>query len=100
MSEDLKDISDGMKVDFTECAECAAKPGTPSLCPSCIANRDMIYTLKEAVVKGSKALRFIAGVLEEGTARGRPMDLILKGDWDKWWEKVKAFRDIMEGLHR
>ena len=32
--------------DFKECAECAKKPGTPPLCPSCLHNRELISRLK------------------------------------------------------
>jgi len=31
-----------MKNEFQECAECAAKPGSPTLCPSCLQNRRII----------------------------------------------------------
>ena len=32
--------------DFVECATCAAKCGSPTLCDSCIANRLLIGNLK------------------------------------------------------
>ncbi len=34
--------------EFTECESCSSKPGTPALCPSCLSNRDVIYSLTEA----------------------------------------------------
>jgi hypothetical protein len=30
-------------VEFKECAECAVKPGSPALCPSCLNNQKVIY---------------------------------------------------------
>lgn len=38
-------------LQFLECAACAAKPGSPSLCPSCLHNRDLISQLKRAAPK-------------------------------------------------
>jgi len=34
------------KEDFQECSECAAKPGSPILCSSCLHNRRLIANLK------------------------------------------------------
>ena len=31
--------------EFMECAACAAKPGHPTLCPSCLSNRSAIAAL-------------------------------------------------------
>jgi hypothetical protein len=31
---------------FTECPQCAAKPGQPSLCESCLRNRSVILRLE------------------------------------------------------
>lgn len=40
----------GLKLGgFTECAACSAKPGAPTLCPSCVANRDEIHRLKALI---------------------------------------------------
>jgi len=36
-----------MKYEFRECSVCAAKPGSPILCESCLANRQTIERLKE-----------------------------------------------------
>ena len=36
--------------EFEECAICAAKPGTPELCPSCLANRKLIGQLQSQVL--------------------------------------------------
>lgn len=33
--------------DFIECPECAKKPGSPALCPSCLNNRAVIGALKK-----------------------------------------------------
>jgi hypothetical protein len=35
--------------DFRECAACKAKPGSPSLCPSCLQNRALISRLQGVV---------------------------------------------------
>lgn len=32
--------------DFVECDACTAKPGTPTLCAGCLANRHTITNLK------------------------------------------------------
>lgn len=34
-----------MSDEFRECAACAAKPGSPTLCPSCLHNRAVIRCL-------------------------------------------------------
>jgi hypothetical protein len=31
---------------FVECSECSAKPGSPTLCPSCHHNRELIHQLR------------------------------------------------------
>ena len=41
-------------VEFAECASCAAKPGSPTLCPACLHNRTTINELRaecEALTK-------------------------------------------------
>ncbi len=35
--------------EFVECATCAAKPGSPALCASCVSNRRLIYKLQNIV---------------------------------------------------
>ena len=37
-------------IDSMECSICAAKPGSPTLCRSCLHNRDMITKLRNLVV--------------------------------------------------
>jgi len=37
-------MSKSTDLAFKECPTCAAKPGTPVLCPSCLHNRQMIST--------------------------------------------------------
>lgn len=34
-----------MTEDFKECSYCAAKPGSPTLCESCLHNRDLVSRL-------------------------------------------------------
>lgn len=43
-----RDISEK---DFVECAACAAKPGSPVLCTSCLTNRATISRLRERIAK-------------------------------------------------
>lgn len=38
--------------DFVECDTCAAKPGSPSLCAGCLANRHIITLLKKEISRG------------------------------------------------
>ena len=35
--------------DFVECDACAAKPGMPSLCAGCLANRYLVGTILKAL---------------------------------------------------
>jgi hypothetical protein len=37
--------------EFVECPICKAKPGTPTLCPSCFHNREVISKLKNIIRK-------------------------------------------------
>ncbi len=46
-----------MSQDFMECKTCKAKPGTPVLCPSCLANRSTIERLRAVVDKLPKCWR-------------------------------------------
>lgn len=34
------------RYEFKECSVCAAKAGSPSLCPSCLNNREVIHYYK------------------------------------------------------
>jgi len=36
-----------ISMEFVECPECAKKPGSPILCPSCLNNRAVIEALKK-----------------------------------------------------
>lgn len=36
-----------MNSDFYECEKCAAKPGSPALCESCLHNRNLIHRLQQ-----------------------------------------------------
>ncbi len=38
-------------MEFVECEACKAKPGTPLLCESCLANRQVISTLTARVAE-------------------------------------------------
>ena len=37
------------RLDARECASCAAKTGSPELCPSCLHNRSVVATLRRSV---------------------------------------------------
>lgn len=39
-------MAEECKLEFVECEACASKPGSPTLCKSCRANRDAITDLK------------------------------------------------------
>ena len=40
-------MNEGVEVpEFAECAICAAKPGSPTLCPACLHNRATINELR------------------------------------------------------
>ena len=36
-------------MEFKECSICAAKPGSPTLCPSCLNNRRIIVELQRKI---------------------------------------------------
>ena len=40
-----------MELEFRECSVCASKPGSPTLCESCLSNRSTIEQLKQKSVK-------------------------------------------------
>jgi len=48
--------------EFKECSTCAAKPGSPQLCDSCLHNRDLVNSLNLKY----KALLAIVHALEMG----------------------------------
>ena len=41
-------------MEFMECRECNKKPGSPSLCVSCLNNRNVIKKLKEKIENNGK----------------------------------------------
>lgn len=45
------------RTEFVECAACAAKPGSPELCASCLHNRTAISELTKATSTGELLLR-------------------------------------------
>jgi hypothetical protein len=49
--------------DVTYCQICESKPGSPVLCPACLANRDAIYALRRDRDRLTKALAAIRAVL-------------------------------------
>lgn len=63
------EIADPQKDEFEECATCRAKPGTPSLCLSCLHNRTLIHKL-QALVKTARAEGRTEGYAD-GYSKGR-----------------------------
>lgn len=58
-------------LDFVECSICAAKPGSPTLCRSCLHNRDAIYQLWKAMNPPTlmqRLRRKIAGMFSRAAA--------------------------------
>lgn len=47
----LKKYPQSNPPEFFECDTCAAKPGTPELCPPCYHNRSLIDRLKDQIKK-------------------------------------------------
>ena len=50
--------------EFEECPECAAKPGSPTLCPSCLHNREIIEDLYNRLSAYGKKFGVIRAVME------------------------------------
>ena len=70
---------------FTECASCAAKPGSPSLCDSCYNNRGEILKLNLEIKK-----------LHENTAR----DLKWVGELQDERDELRtAFREARQWMN-
>ena len=59
-----------MPTKFMECATCAAKPGSPTLCPGCLNNRELIETLqRRATMTAAGAPDFLARLRSANLAR-------------------------------
>ncbi len=65
---------------FVECATCAAKPGTPTLCPGCLMNRSTIHELKEESERRLALLHEYTNVVRVSRYR-LTQELQL---WDSW----------------
>ena len=50
------DIFRDLQMEFTECPACAAKPGHPALCLSCLKNREVIERQKQAMTEARDLL--------------------------------------------
>ena len=50
--------------EFKECASCRAKPGSPTLCESCLHNRTTINVLNDLVENQTYDLNLFANALE------------------------------------
>ena len=53
-------LTEAMQYQETECAPCAAKPGSPTLCESCLSNRREISALKNFIKD-----HFVTTVMED-----------------------------------
>ena len=65
--------------DFHECATCAAKPGTPTLCSACLHNRALVSQLKEKVATAEKELD--EAIAERNKTREALKKTPLKPEW-------------------
>lgn len=53
-----------MDLEFQECATCAAKPGSPSLCASCLHNRHAIGVLDRRLKRANDFLNVLRRLLD------------------------------------
>lgn len=51
--------------DFRECEICEAKAGTPTLCPSCVHNKAVIYRLQKELKRQIKLKRVVLDICNE-----------------------------------
>lgn len=75
-------------IEFMECEECSAKPGTPALCKSCLHNRGVISNLinsnRNLVVDLAEfAPDLVAQLLERHRAINAPLKDFLKALSDR-----------------
>jgi hypothetical protein len=56
-----------MEAEFKECSVCEAKPGSPILCDSCLANRNTITILLERIEELDKEVKVGEALLQERT---------------------------------
>jgi hypothetical protein len=52
-----------MEQEFKECGVCIKKPGSPTLCESCLHNRKVVQELKDEKFKFEKTLEIIKELL-------------------------------------
>lgn len=45
-----------MTTEFKECADCSAKPGSPTLCASCLQNRSAVSELTQLLEEVGSAI--------------------------------------------
>ncbi len=80
-----------MSTVFEECATCAAKPGSPTLCRSCISNQALIYKLQGQVKKPTEV--FVA--IQECADGGQWLETMAIGGHltlSQLWEKRETIR--------
>ena len=64
-----------MIITFQECAECAAKPGSPELCNSCLHNRRIIEGYKEHLREEQKKCKCVPNVICEICCESKLFDV-------------------------
>lgn len=57
------------ELEFMECESCSQKPGSPTLCPSCLHNRRAIDKLSLELKKKKKLIKKIHIALAEQKGR-------------------------------
>ena len=83
--------------DFKECASCAAKPGSPTLCASCLNNRRLI---DRCGAERDEALRELAALRLIVTEKFAGADMHVKpedaADVAKWAANPGAVRELLK----
>lgn len=58
-------MSDLLNANSKECCVCEAKPGSPTLCETCLYNRDLVAALQKRLRRELAKLRIIGGILND-----------------------------------
>lgn len=89
------------KFEFVECSICASKPGSPTLCESCLKNRNTIEYLNSRIFNLEKDLEVSDHLLNE---RNKVLNAIPKckvhgsqciPNAIEWIERVKTLGNII-----
>lgn len=60
-----------MNLEFIECPQCSAKPGSPTLCPSCLSNRQLIEKTALAIKLIKELMDIDPGAVGGNTLLGK-----------------------------